>query len=75
MPRNPENKKSEVGRFAFEPTNLAFGSISRDFHRGKIKKYGSNLYHCYRTFVVRVERLEPGHPAKLRLKLRTKIIA
>ena len=58
MPRNPENKKSEVGRFAFEPTNLAFGSISRDFHRGKIKKYGSNLYHCYRTFVVERRRFE-----------------
>ena len=33
MPGNPINKKSEVGRFVFEPTNLAFGFISRDFHR------------------------------------------
>lgn len=37
MPGNPENKKSEVGRFAFEPTNLAFGFISRDFHKEKLK--------------------------------------
>lgn len=29
MPGNPENKKSEVGRFAFEPTNLAFGPIGQ----------------------------------------------
>ena len=25
-------QKNEVGRFAFEPTNLAFAFISRDFH-------------------------------------------
>ena len=37
LPGNPENKKSEVGRFAFEPTNFAFGFISRDFNREKLK--------------------------------------
>ena len=31
--RNSINEKSEVGRFTFEPTNLAFGFISRDYHR------------------------------------------
>ena len=30
--RKPYKQKSEVGRYAFEPTNLAFGFISRDFH-------------------------------------------
>jgi hypothetical protein len=31
--RKPVKQKREVGRFAFEPTNLAFGFISRDYHR------------------------------------------
>lgn len=37
MPGNLINKKSEVGRFSFEPTNPAFGFISRDFYREKLK--------------------------------------
>ena len=32
--RNSINEKNEVGRFTFEPTNLAFDFISRDYHRG-----------------------------------------
>ena len=54
--RLPRKQKSEIGGFAFEPTNLAFGFISRDFSQGILKKCSSNLYHCYCTIVIRVQR-------------------
>ena len=36
-PNSPENKISEVGRFAFEPTGLAFAFISKVFRYEKLK--------------------------------------
>ena len=55
---NPINKKAMLSDSDLNPLTSLLHLYQELFNR-KIKKYGSNLYHCYRTFVAERMGFEP----------------
>ena len=56
----PAKQKSSGSKRLTLPPCCQNSLIYKAFQLGKIKKSGSNLYHCYRTFVVPVAGVEPA---------------